>query len=563
MAAIGTRSRFRFLPRLAFACTLLLAPVLLRAQGDTIIPAPNARELRIVWQVAGNIAGGSDVGAGVGSLGDIFGTGRSAWAVNFGGAERWKVYRFDGGRIDTVLTPVVSLGNYGPIPAYPVVGDFWGTGHRAIGFGGRSRDTANNKLKYYYELHIYRTDSNRIADTEAAILNTRRMNPPRQTGEPGAVLTADLNGDGADELLVLHSSLRLDTGLVDHSEIWVYRGGSAFQVDSPTVILTCPLSNIAGPRVTFATGDFDGDGHRDIALARSAHDTLNYLLFFWGSDDLTNLLHEDHQRLIRLASDYPDARWEVTSLDCDGDRITDLAIDRGWDQATRQGVYLFRSGSGRNARSRSFRMDDADQWFKGSIAHHSGGFINDSAGRFEALCIMQFGFDQSVPSHSYFLSGGSNGPDHSYEAYTNYAFPQERSAGDVDGDGWPDYICGDYRYGGFNSGLAVIYAGGPYIPGPDVAGVDPVAGEGHAQAVALWPNPVRDMLHIAWRGDLLHMPARFSVHDMLGRQVAHGDVRPSLGEALWDCSTVPAGVYILSIHDAHGTLLASARVIRV
>jgi hypothetical protein len=58
---------------------------------------------------------------------------------------------------------------------------------------------------------------------------------------------------------------------------------------------------------------------------------------------------------------------------------------------------------------------------------------------------------------------------------------------------------------------------------------------------------VHDELHIAWRGDLKRMPARFVVHDMLGTEVASGEVQPWRGEALWRCAEIPSGVYMVSI----------------
>jgi len=112
------------------------------------------------------------------------------------------------------------------------------------------------------------------------------------------------------------------------------------------------------------------------------------------------------------------------------------------------------------------------------------------------------------------------------------------------------------------SGIAGILGGGPQIPRDPTMGVRAIAGEGHEQAVALWPNPMREELHIAWRGDLRRMPSRFVVYDMLGREVARGDVEPGRGAALWRCGDLPGGVYLLSIHDSSGVPIATARVVK-
>jgi len=112
------------------------------------------------------------------------------------------------------------------------------------------------------------------------------------------------------------------------------------------------------------------------------------------------------------------------------------------------------------------------------------------------------------------------------------------------------------------SGIAGILGGGPQIPRDPTMGVRAIAGEGHEQAVALWPNPMREELHIAWRGDLRRMPSRFVVYDMLGREVARGDVEPGRGAALWRCGDLPGGVYLLSIHDRAGGLITTTRIIK-
>ena len=159
------------------------------------------------------------------------------------------------------------------------------------------------------------------------------------------------------------------------------------------------------------------------------------------------------------------------------------------------------------------------------------------------------------------FAGGGDGPDLAYDAYNNVALGH-LPIFDVDGDGWDDFLGANYTVN-FNGGIAAIFAGGPYIPGPKVSGVEAVAGEGHVQALTVWPNPVREELHIAWRGDLRRMPARLEVHDLRGREVARGAVEPRRGAALWRPGALPAGVYVLTVYDAAGTVIAGARVVKL
>jgi hypothetical protein len=168
------------------------------------------------------------------------------------------------------------------------------------------------------------------------------------------------------------------------------------------------------------------------------------------------------------------------------------------------------------------------------------------------------------------FSGGSGGPDHQYVAryqpgYDGYAdgrfFGYVAPIPDCNGDGWPELINCNSAYG-FNAGVAFILGGGPDIPRDASLGVEAVAGEGHSDAVTVWPNPLREDLHIAWRGDLRRMPERFVVHDMAGREIAHGEVEWWRGEAVWHCAGAGSGAYLLTVYDEHGTLISSARLLK-
>jgi hypothetical protein len=89
-----------------------------------------------------------------------------------------------------------------------------------------------------------------------------------------------------------------------------------------------------------------------------------------------------------------------------------------------------------------------------------------------------------------------------------------------------------------------------------------IAGAQHEDAIAIWPNPATTEVHIAWRGDLRHMPRHFTVYDMLGRQVAAGDVESWRGEVIWQCGDHASGGYIIKIEDYRRQQIATARVLK-
>jgi hypothetical protein len=163
-----------------------------------------------------------------------------------------------------------------------------------------------------------------------------------------------------------------------------------------------------------------------------------------------------------------------------------------------------------------------------------------------------------------FFSGGADGPDPAYDAWYNagedglgsdYPFRRSVPAGDVDGNGWEDLLVGNEEFDG--GGIALVIGGGPHIPRDSLppSAIRDVTIDGRSAAVSVWPQPAGDIVHIAWRGDLEHTPARFVVHDLAGRIVARGEADPRRGEVLWHCGDRPPGLYVVTISDEAGRVI--------
>jgi hypothetical protein len=174
--------------------------------------------------------------------------------------------------------------------------------------------------------------------------------------------------------------------------------------------------------------------------------------------------------------------------------------------------------------------------------------------------------------HAY--SGGRNGPDTQYDAtyaegdYGFLGFTMsylDRPIGDVNGDGWRDFMFGDPSYydPGTDKGIVGILAGGAYIPVDDPSmGVREIASEERQGALSIWPNLVTSELRIAWRGDLRRWPARLEIFDSRGGLVASGSVGETSASATWECAAMPAGVYFLRVRDDAGAHLATASFVK-
>lgn len=524
-------------------------------QSDIITADPNAQDLRVIWQVQGNpIAGDDEVGYEAGGLGDLFGTGRGAWAVFFGKLRQWRFYRNDSADIADDIIPFKTINTYGAMP--PLVGEFWGAGTKGLVMFTGTADTTGGDTKYYQELHAFHVEADSISDSIATMMNTRTMTPQKSIAIYG-LMADDLDHDGADELILYTPGVISDTGISYFPETWIFKGGPEFRLDSPTVIVTDTRRG-DGLWWETATGDFDGDGHTDIFMGGGnlgAAEGPPRMTFYWGNGTLEGYADTNNRRTLQLTENRPTSAFGATALDCDGDGVLDLAIDQRHNPD--RGTYLFRSGNGKNTRTRSYDRNDADTWFPDIMLHERGGYINDSSRRYEMLQIRRLEGQTAYPGPMFF-AGGDDGPDIAYDATSPLG---GAPIFDVNGDGWDDLLARNPNVN-IRAGIAAIYAGGPYIPSPKVSGVEVIAGEGHQQAITVWPNPLRDDLHIAWRGDLRRTPRSFRVHDLLGRDVAHGDVPAGTKAALWRSGDLPSGTYLLSVYAHDGGIITTTPIIK-
>jgi hypothetical protein len=508
------------------------APVMLFAQRvDTIRTNPDAVLLRRIWTVRGN-----GTGAIVAALPDINGDKREEFGVASSGDTLWRIYSFDSIGVDRVIwsRPAAS--------SLPLLhGRFEGEQSSFL-VQVTERDTA--RLSTLYDLDFYPIDASGISSASAFHWHSRtngaRLVIPR-------FHVADLDLDGADEFIIAVPNVVRDSITVRNGEIWIYRGGPGFQMDTPTVVIRDV--EIHGNEYKLHIGRLDGDVYPDLIAT-----TFNGGRIRWGGPDLT-ALDRPVDRKFTMASTW------IHLLDANGDGMVDFLSDGDPMQ-----VMLHLSSSSKNVRARPYDLSDADRTFVGRGSNtFVAGPLNDSACHYD-----MFGVNSALGDGAWlFFSGGAGGPDARYEAYyrgvedglSGDPFGWRTPAGDVDGNGWRDFLGGDDRLGG---GIALILGGGPHIPRDSMpaSAIRDITLEGHCNAITVWPNPARDIVHVAWRGDLGTTPARFEVHDALGRLVAAGATEGGRGEVDWTCSDRRPGMYLLSIFDRDGGRIAIVPIVK-
>jgi hypothetical protein len=515
------------------ALLLISSGTTARAQEDTISRNPNAVKLNRIWTRQGWQGGYQHVGRGVAALGDINADGLADFAVE----HRDSVEVFLGAR------PVPTGGPFQTKPTTEVLirqfatptGDFWGTGRKAV------------VLSQKFDLVVYRTESGRLADSPAT--RWRHVASENHRRYLGAADAGDIDNDGYDDLAIITTSLRLNNVPEYRAEIRLYRGGPDFSLDSADhVIRDTELND--GVNSYVKLGDLDRDGRLDIVIRAEYPGHGSKIKIWFGDGTVTGF------------RDLPDREGVNSSFrlhvaDVDGDGAADIVLDRG---------YLFRSGGGKNARTRTFALDDADERFleDGFLARVLGP-LNDNTERHSMIG------KGPVVLHAY--SGGPLGPDRAWEAYyyaTADGFVTDKwdfhysPLGDVNGDGWSDIIFGDDEYPSESLpyGLAIILTGGAYIPrdGFEPSAIVDVSDGRMPDAVTIWPVPATDVLNIAWRGDLVSAPSSIAITDVLGRVVHRENVLPVQSHATWRCFEMPAGTYLLTLLDSNSRVIASRPV---
>lgn len=441
-------------------------------------------------------------------------------------------------------------------------GDFRGDGDTCLVMERKITDTVAGTepgaLDDFSIFSLHHYGAHGIDSLPIATLDSRRYTP--RVGLVSASCHAvDLDHDGADELIIVGYRVYRGGAYEGAAEIWIYHGGPDFNLESPGMILRDDRDN-NNPSYSYVIVDrWDADSLPDIALGNRYDQDTAITCKFW----LSGLEPWTQWRTAHRQIDGISLRDEYYADDFDGDGLLDIAFSA--TDASDGRVRLYRSGAKGPLPFRSLAVDSSDATYshEGSeLRVFVAGYAGDSAHRYASLGIWDYAPNRKEPRDIWFFAGGPNGPDRFYDAaWPGIIFNTAYPLGDVTGDGWDDMAVIEP--------LAIpitkcsVYAGGPYIPDDVTAvGLREVGAEGKSDAVSAWPNPVRDVLHIAWRGDLPRTPSRIVVHDLLGRTVEAGAVDRRTGQIVWHCDGVPPGVYVVGLYGLDGRHIASMRVVK-
>ncbi|MFF2650642.1 FG-GAP and VCBS repeat-containing protein [Streptomyces sp. NPDC058045] len=331
--------------------------------------------------------------------------------------------------------------------------DFNGDGYADVAFAAPDATVDGKKQAGYVAVMYGSADGLKKSSRQVFSQNAPGMPGVAEQGDAygSAVTTADLDGDGYADLVVGSAGENDETVGTDTGSLAVIWGGAKGLATSTTLLTGTEAYEGIGGKVV--AGDFDGDGHRDLATVSGSHD-LKVLSGPFGRDGKA--------AGTRVVKDEFDSRiLDLASGDLNGDGVTDIAAamnDGDEYDARRVAYWQGTKGSGPApykvvTKADGGRLQGGENLDIGDV--DGDGFGDIVVGR----AVDGYDSDLDTPLAKggmvTFLPGGAGGPDvsraHSFNqdskgvpgvAEAGDGFGAGVSVGDIDGDGRADVSVG-------------------------------------------------------------------------------------------------------------------------
>ena len=354
------------------------------------------------------------------------------------------------------------------------------------------------------------------------------------TGESGpyyfgdAVAGAgDVNGDGYADVIVAADGYNSQTG-----RTYVYYGGAVMNNVVDVIMTGEAVSNWFGHSVSSA-GDINNDGYSDIIIGAYGYgsNTGRAYIYFGGDGVMNNGVDII---LTGYASNEFFGNSVSTAGDVNGDGIPDAIIgSNGYSSSTGR-AYIYFGGTGLNNTPNVIITGESVSSSFG-ISVSTAGDVNGDG--FSDVIVGASG-GSSVMGKAYVYYGGAvmnNSADVTITGTViNTNFGNSVASADLNGDGSPDLIVGNYGLNSFTGKTFIYFTSSPDIH-PNILSVNDVPGDQGSYVNLKWVRSSYDI----------------TVNGLVTNYLIERSIPPGAGGYQWvSAGTVPANQNTFYYYDA-------------
>ncbi len=460
----------------------------------------NAPDVILNGETANNNFGKSVSGAG-----DVNGDGYSDVIVGAGsysgGTGRVYIY-FGGAVMNNVADVVVTGGAAGDTLGISVskAGDVNGDGYGDVIAGATGIISNTGKAFIYYGGAAMNNISDVTLNGEAA--NNFFGSSVSDAG--------DVNGDGYSDVVAGAKGFSGGSG-----KSYIYLGGAAMD-NIADVSVTGVIANANFGYCVSGTGDINGDNFDDVIISSFPPllGTGKAYVYYGGS-----VMNNIADLILNTNTTFDGFGAAVSGIgDINADGFKDFAVSAIYNSSSGK-IFIYYGSANPDTTADQFVLGESGNF--GTSVSEAGDVNDDGYADFIAGAPYYNSSRGRVYLYKYNLTG-SDVPDMRLlgEANDNYFGYSVSDAGDVNGDGYPDFIVGAYRYSSFK-GRAYIYFGGPAFDnvadvtlqgeavtnyfGHDVSGAGDVNGDGYDDVLvgAFQYNGTKGRAYIYYGGSVM------------------------------------------------------------